>query len=377
MEVIILAGGLGTRLRSMVSDVPKCMAPVAGRPFLWYILTYLKRFDVTRVILSVGYLKEVIFRWIEEHGGEWPFEIDYAAEESPLGTGGAIRLALSKCREDYAVILNGDTFFDVDLNCLIRERDAAVTLVLKRLNDFDRYGAVEMDVQSSAVTAFREKCHCEDGLINGGVYRVDRRLPDMSPLPERYSFETDVLQPLSKEGAVSAIVCDGYFIDIGVPDDYKRAQIEFLDVRGYDTLLLDRDGVINRLRENDYVKTWEEFEFLPGVIGQLARWSSLVRRIIVVTNQRGVGKGLYTGETLDDIHRRMILEIERGGGRIDAVYYCTSLTDDDPRRKPGIGMYLDICRDFPEVRCGRTLMVGDSDTDEKFAAGCGIDFVRV
>lgn len=96
MEVIILAGGLGTRLRSVVSEVPKCMAPVAGRPFLCYLLKYLTRYNVTRVILSVGYLREVIYKWIDEVKDDFPFDFDYAVEEEPLGTGGGIKLALSK-----------------------------------------------------------------------------------------------------------------------------------------------------------------------------------------------------------------------------------------------------------------------------------------
>ena len=116
MEAVILAGGLGTRLRSVVSEVPKCMAPVDGKPFLQYMLEWLSRFDVSHVVLSVGYLREVIFAFIDSR--EWPFEISYAVEEEPLGTGGGIRLALTKCREDRVIVLNGDTFFNVDLKAL-------------------------------------------------------------------------------------------------------------------------------------------------------------------------------------------------------------------------------------------------------------------
>ena len=122
MEVIILAGGLGTRLRSVVSDVPKCMAPVGGKPFLWYLLEGLKRFDVERVILSVGYLREVIEQWIADHASEYPFEFCFAVEEKPLGTGGGIRLAASKAAGPELVVLNGDTWFDADLGQLVEFR---------------------------------------------------------------------------------------------------------------------------------------------------------------------------------------------------------------------------------------------------------------
>ena len=153
--------------------------------------------------------------------------------------------------------------------------------------------------------------------------------------------------------------------------------LEEIDINGYDTLLLDRDGVINRLRPDDYVKCWAEFEFLPGVLDALARWSKQCRHIFVVTNQRGVGKGLMTEQDLADIHRRMCDEIARQGGRIDKIYYCTALTEADNRRKPGTGMFRDILRDFPDVHPSSCLMIGDSDSDMKFAENCGIKGICV
>lgn len=383
MEAVILAGGLGTRLRSVVSEVPKCMAPVAGKPFLWHLLRYLSGSGVTRVILSVGYLREVISDWISAHGGEFPMEYEFAVEEQPLGTGGGIRLALSKCRTQEVLVFNGDTFFDVDIPQFVADHKAcgaALSLALKPLENFDRYGAVQME--GTIVTAFSEKRHCDRGLVNGGVYCISRGALDLSSLPEKFSFETAVLEPLASERRLCGFPQRGYFIDIGIPEDYARAQREMapldnIDITGYDTLLLDRDGVINRLRVDDYVKCPAEFEFLPGVLDVLPKWAALCPRIIVVTNQRGVSKGLMTEEDLHEVHRAMCSAIEKRGGRIDAIYYCTSLTCDDPRRKPGIGMYLDVCRDFPQVASGRTLMIGDSASDGEFAANCKIDFHKV
>lgn len=171
MEVIILAGGLGTRLRSVVSEVPKCMAPVVGKPFLWYLLKYLTRFDVNRVVLSVGYLREVIFKWIDEVKEEFPFVFDYAIEEEPLGTGGGIKLALGKINDERAFVLNGDTFFDVDLMQLYDAHvigKKAITLALKPMKNFDRYGTVNMEPITGTILSFNEKQYCEEGLINGG-----------------------------------------------------------------------------------------------------------------------------------------------------------------------------------------------------------------
>ena len=228
MEVIILAGGLGTRLRSVVSEVPKCMAPVSGKPFLWYLLKYLTRFNVTRVVLSVGYLREVIFKWIDEVKDDFPFEFDYAIEETPLGTGGGIRLAMSKIHGSEAVVLNGDTFFDVDIDSLLEAHRsqpwAEITLALKQMRNFDRYGTVEVDTDGRIIK-FNEKRQCEEGLINGGVYVLNNTASMFEGLPQKFSFETEVLQArCGTAGTLYGTVHNGYFIDIGVPEDYRKAE---------------------------------------------------------------------------------------------------------------------------------------------------------
>ena len=150
-----------------------------------------------------------------------------------------------------------------------------------------------------------------------------------------------------------------------------------IDVTGYDILLLDRDGVINKLRPNDYVKCWAEFEFLPGVLDALAVWCKFFKHIFIVTNQRGVGKGVMTEADLKQIHERMIDEIEACGGCIDRIYYCTALTDTDSNRKPNKGMFLQILRDYPYILREDCLMVGDSDSDMQFAKNCGISGIKI
>jgi histidinol-phosphate phosphatase family protein len=144
-----------------------------------------------------------------------------------------------------------------------------------------------------------------------------------------------------------------------------------IDTTDCDTLFLDRDGIINRLLSNDYVKCWAEFEFLPGVLEALAIWNNRFKHIIVATNQRGVGKGIMTIHDLENIHHRMIREIELHGGRIDRIYYCTALSDTDPNRKPNIGMALQAKLDFPDIDFGKSIMIGDSDCDLLFANNAG------
>lgn len=226
--MIVLAGGLGTRLRSVVSDVPKCMAPVNGMPFLYYLLTALSPYRIGKVVLSVGYKHEYIENWVREHGSAFPFDIDFALEETPRGTGGGIRLALERCSSDAVCVMNGDSFFNVDLTQLRKAHKRTgklLTMAIKHLENFDRYGTVSIDDQG-LVTGFHEKRFCEDGYINAGVYMVsDKNL--LKDMPEKFSFETDFLQPKSVEGLVQGYVSDGYFIDIGIPQDYAKANEDF------------------------------------------------------------------------------------------------------------------------------------------------------
>lgn len=145
----------------------------------------------------------------------------------------------------------------------------------------------------------------------------------------------------------------------------------------YTTLFLDRDGVINRHRPDDYVKTTGEFEFLPRTLEALRLLAGAFPRIFIVTNQRGVGKGLMTQQELDDIHAHMLREITRAGGRIDHIYICTDVDKDSPRRKPHPGMAFEAQRDFPEVDLRRSLLAGDSLSDLLFARNAGMDAVFI
>ena len=222
-EAIVLAGGFGTRLRSVVSDVPKPMAPVAGRPFLSYLLDELARQGYGHVVLATGYLHEKVEEYFgHEYNG---LAIDYARETSPLGTGGAIVNGLQHCREERVTVLNGDTLFRIDHDRLLAVGDESrLTLVLRHVPDAGRYGAVEVDAHG-CVTAFREKDPAAgEGRINGGIYRLHRSLLDGWPLGQQFSFEKEVMQPLHE--SFRAYLSDTYFIDIGVPDDYARAQTE-------------------------------------------------------------------------------------------------------------------------------------------------------
>jgi D-glycero-alpha-D-manno-heptose 1-phosphate guanylyltransferase len=225
-EAIILAGGLGTRLRSAVSDLPKVMAPVAGKPFLHYIIEDLISHDIHQIILSTGYKHEVIREFIDSSGYDAEFVI--SNEEEPLGTGGGIKLAMNHAKAENVLIVNGDTFFKIDPNQLLQEHlhhDSDITIALKPMNDFDRYGTVALD--KSRITAFHEKKHAESGLVNAGIYILRRSSFNSLHLPDRFSLEKDVFEMMLDKLRITGVPFSGYFIDIGIPEDYQKAQSDF------------------------------------------------------------------------------------------------------------------------------------------------------
>lgn len=222
-EAIILAGGLGTRLRSVVADIPKCMAPVAGKPFLQYVMEYLIGQGIQKFIFSLGYKHEMIRSWLKVQYPEQLIKI--SLEEEPLGTGGAILLACTQTTEKTVVVVNGDTMFTVDISKLEEfheNHNADCTLSLKPMTNFDRYGVVELR-EDLSVASFNEKQHYSSGLINGGVYVLN--VPNFlkEGMPAKFSFEKDYLESYVNKRKFFGLVQDKYFIDIGVPEDYERA----------------------------------------------------------------------------------------------------------------------------------------------------------
>ncbi|MGA3334093.1 MAG: nucleotidyltransferase family protein [Terracidiphilus sp.] len=225
MEAIVLAGGMGTRLASRLEGVPKSMAPVAGRPFLEILLAQLRGAGCARALLSVGHLHTVI----QDHFGASfrGLRVDYVVENTPLGTGGAIRLALAEAQEDSVLALNGDTFLDADYADMMRfhsEQRAATTIAVVHQHDVARYGGVA--VENNRIVAFEEKGRSGPGWISAGAYVLNRNLEWPRSLRERFSIEKDFFAPEIGRLAPATYTVDGYFLDIGVPEDLDRAQTE-------------------------------------------------------------------------------------------------------------------------------------------------------
>ncbi len=227
MEAIVLAGGFGTRLQSVVSNVPKPMAEVQKKPFLEHILIYLQQNGIDRVILSVGYKHQIIADYFKHSFAG--MAIEYIVEDTPLGTGGAILKAWSSIQQENVFVINGDTFFNVDLNSLLSKHlgfQADLTLSLRHMENFDRYGSVEID-EKFKVSDFKEKQFVTQGHINGGIYVLNRELFSAFDLPRQFSFE-EFMQENIHDLNIYASIFDNYFIDIGIPEDYQKAQSELV-----------------------------------------------------------------------------------------------------------------------------------------------------
>jgi D-glycero-alpha-D-manno-heptose 1-phosphate guanylyltransferase len=225
-EAIVLAGGLGTRLRSAVPELPKCLAPVGGRPFIGYVTEYFQREGIEKFIFALGYKSAYFDAFFQAAFPKGGYEI--SLEDEPLGTGGAIRQACGMAKDKTVLILNGDTFFRIGLEALADfhgSREAQCSLCLKPMQDFNRFGVVELG-EAGRVSGFREKQYYRRGLINGGVYALDRGAFLDEEWPRVFSFEKDYLER-GTERRLFGLVQESYFIDIGIPEDYRRIQEEF------------------------------------------------------------------------------------------------------------------------------------------------------
>lgn len=222
--IVILCGGLGTRLRSVVSDRPKPLALINGRPFLDILLKKILSFDVPKIYLSVGYKADYFRKYLQEYG--LSKKIQLIEEPTKLGTGGAVNFAFKFINTESLIILNGDSFCDIDLREIenIGSKFRSSVIAVNSVEDTSRYGRVELNERKSHVYDFKEKGLHGRGLINTGVYYL---LKSDILDEETYSLEEEVLAPLSREHKLRAYISNSEFIDIGIPSDYEKAQSFF------------------------------------------------------------------------------------------------------------------------------------------------------
>jgi D-glycero-alpha-D-manno-heptose 1-phosphate guanylyltransferase len=222
-EAIILAGGLGTRLRAAVPDLPKCLAPVAGRPFIVHITDYFREQGIEKFIFALGYKSGYFDDFFRSAFSSSDYRV--SVEKEPLGTGGAIQLACRLAEDKNVLVLNGDTFFQIrldELSVFHEKAQADCSLCLRPMQNFDRFGVVELG-PDRRILRFREKQGYAEGLINGGVYALNRERFLAERWPDKFSFEKNYLEKYTSSRRLFGLIQDGYFIDMGTPEDYENA----------------------------------------------------------------------------------------------------------------------------------------------------------
>jgi histidinol-phosphate phosphatase family protein len=323
MCAVVLAGGLGIRLRSVVGDRPKVLAPVAGRRFLAYLLHQLADAGFEDVVLCTGYLGDQVLDAFGERFRK--LNLLYSQEDQPLGTAGALRHALSLIRSETVVVLNGDSYCQADLAGFMswhHDKRADASVLLTEMPETSRFGAVEAD-SDGRIRCFGEKNTAGPGWINAGIYAISKRLLARIPDGVAVSLEHECVPKWIEDG-LFAYRGGGRFLDIGTPDSFAEAQVFFSppgSVRGCRRhVLLDRDGTLNV--ERDYLSDPSQLQLLPGATSGLKRLQDCGLGLTLVTNQSAVGRGYIDLFRLNQIHERLRAMLGDGDVALDGIYYC-------------------------------------------------------
>jgi D-glycero-D-manno-heptose 1,7-bisphosphate phosphatase len=376
-QVVILVGGLGTRLGSLTSEIPKPLLDVGGRPFLDYLIKNAIRFGFRDFLLLAGYRAHKVAAYVDAARAFLPAGcvIDFIIEPEPLGTAGAILHAESSLQERF-LLLNGDSFLDtnwLDLMVASGSPPPLAVMALRQVEDTSRFGIVTM--QDDLITGFAERGSQYGGLINAGVYLIDRQI--LPYLPQVGSFEQSVLPGLAARGLVRGRTHDGFFLDIGVPAAFADAQTLLPRLNRRAAVFFDRDGTLNV--DNGYVHRPEDLAFMPGAVAAIKRVNDLGHYVFVVTNQAGVAHGHYAESDVEAFNMHLQRKLRAAGAHIDEFRYCP----DHPEgkvplyrrisawRKPNPGMVLDLMDHWQIVR-ELSLVVGDKESDVHAGQAAGI-----
>lgn len=385
MKVMVLAAGLGTRIRHCIGDLPKVMAPIKGRPLLEITLELLRYHGISEVHLNLHYQPETIITHFGD-GSRFGMRLVYHLEDRLWGTAGSAARMATAFDQPF-LIMYGDVLTNLNITGLAaahKVTSPAVTMALYHAPNPADCGLVELD-DHGWVAKFQEKPPPEtvkaSSLANAGIYVVDPAILQLVPSDTPYDFGRDLFPRLMREkrGIRGYTVPPGtYLLDIGTPANYEKAQSTWKDHEGgpggnpepSPGLFLDRDGVINSNR-NDYVKSWEEFEFQPGVLEDLAALARLGLPVFVVTNQSCIGRGMVSYRDIEDLHERMAAVIRAHGGQIDDIAVCIHTPEQGCNcRKPRPGLLVQLAERH-HLDLSRSYLIGDSSSDAGAALAAG------
>ncbi len=371
---VCLVGGRGTRLGALTDQRPKPLLSVGGRPFLDYLIHDARRFGLDRLLLLAGYQsEEIVSRYDRKSFGSLTTEV--IVEAQPAGTGGALIHARDRLDETF-FLLNGDSFFDfnwLNLATAGTRDDWTMHAALATGITGSRYGRVELT--GAKIRGFHPEGDSSQP-INAGIYLVRRNLLDkIKSVP--CSLERDVLPELAKQGRLMGYAAQGAFIDIGVPDDFARAQTFIPACMRRPAAFLDRDGVLNR--DDGYVHRIDQVTWIDGAIDAVKWLNDAGYYVFVITKQAGVAHGFYAEGAIHELHGWMAEEMQKQGAHVDAFEYCPFHPEGvveryrqaSEFRKPKPGMIRHLQREWP-TEPETSFVVGDRDTDMEAAAAAGL-----
>ena len=378
ITVALLAGGLGTRLRSVVSDRPKVLAPIGTRPFLAYLLDQVANAGCRSVVLCTGYLGEQIASAFGQNYDS--LRIAYSQEQELLGTGGALRLAMPQLESDCVLVMNGDSFCRIGLGDFWHwhcRQQATASMALARVVRSERYGSVKFD-DTGQVVDFSEKKNSGETWINAGIYFLSQEFLRSIPQGGSVSLERDIFPQWVGRG-LYGYRAPGPFLDIGTPEDFAAAEAFFARLRHTHPrrfVVLDRDGTI--IEEREYLSKPEQVALIPGAAAALRELQEMGFGLVVITNQSGVGRGFFDLKQVKLVHQRLERLLAKEGVRLDGVYVCPHTPDDDCAcRKPSINLMQQASSELG-FSLQDSIVIGDKpcDMDMGRAAGATTFLVR-
>jgi D,D-heptose 1,7-bisphosphate phosphatase len=375
-QACILVGSKATRLGNLARDKPKPLLEIGqGQAFLDIVIEQVVRQGFGDVVLLAGHLGHLVQERYERRRLD-AGHVRVVIEPEPRGTGGAL-LSAQEILAPRFLLLNGDSFFDVNLRALAAEASVHESLIaLRRVSNPSRYGTVEL--KGNEVLQFREKSVDVRGpaLINAGIYALRHSIiHHIGALPS--SIETDIFPALAKKRRLAGMVHAGYFLDIGLPETLEQGRRELLDLRARPAVFLDRDVVLNI--DHGYVHRPDQVNWIAGAQEAVRRLNDLGYRVVVVTNQAGVGHGYYKEDDIVALHWWMQDQLASKGAFIDAFYYCMHHPDASiekyrgyhVNRKPGSGMILQAFSELT-IRKDQSFLIGDKESDIVAAENAGI-----
>lgn len=393
MKTVIMAGGKGTRISSIASDIPKPMVPINGKPILEYEIENLKEQGFDEIIITVGFLSEIITNYFKD-GKDFGVKIEYFIEENPLGNAGALYEIKDWLSEDF-LLLNGDAVFDIAFNKMVNyhNKKQGLATLFSHPNSHPYDSGILIADKNNAITDWLlpedKRPLWYKNRVNAGIHVLNKKILDVRPDTDRVDLDRQILKPLVGAGKMFAYDSPEYVKDMGTPErlmqvkkDLESGVIQSKNLKNKQkAVFLDRDGTINKYV--GFLKDIDDFELLPGVASKIKEINESGYLAIVVTNQPVIARGEVTVEELNQIHNKMETLLGNEGAYLDAIYYCPHHPDkgfegevpelkiDCDCRKPKPGMLIRAAEDY-NIDLTQSWMIGDSDSDIKagLAVGC-------